>query len=178
MMRILALFGLCAALSLSAVPAFAADNGVYLGAAVSQSKIDYDAGTSRFDGDDTKFKIIAGVRPLDWLAIEVNYVDFGKIEDSVAQQSLKGLDAYVVGLFEIGLVDFYAKAGVVRWDQDIDFRNVALSDQSDTGYDPAYGGGIQFHFGSFSVRGEYERFAIGDNTDVDLISLGVTWTFL
>lgn len=178
MLRTLAKLGLCAALGLSALPVSAADNGVYLGAGVAQSKVDYDKGTNRFDGDDTKFKVIAGVRPLDWLAVEVNYIDFGKIEDTVAEQKLKGLDAFVVGLLEVGLVDFYAKAGVVRWDQDIDFRNVALTDQSETGYDPAYGGGIQFHFGSISVRGEYERFAIGDDTDVDLISLGLTWTFL
>ena len=178
MLRTLAKLGLCVAMGLSALPVTAADNGVYLGAGVAQSRVDYENDADRFDGDDTKFKVIAGVRPLDWLAVEVNYIDFGKIEDAVAEQKLKGFDAFLVGLFEVGLVDLYAKAGVVRWDQDIDFRNIALTDQSETGYDPAYGAGLQFHFGSISVRGEYERFAIGDDTDVDLISLGLTWTFL
>src|SRR5262245_19075656 len=101
MLRTLTFFSFCAALSLSALPASAADNGVYLGAAVAQSKVDYDTGASRFDGDDTKFKVIGGVRPLDWLAIEVNYIDFGKIEDPIAEQKLKGFDAFVVGLFEV-----------------------------------------------------------------------------
>jgi Outer membrane protein beta-barrel domain len=178
MLRTVATLVLCAAMGLSALPVSAADNGVYLGAGVAQSKVDYENDADRFDGDDTKFKIIAGVRPLDWLAVEVNYIDFGKIEDSFAEQELKGIDAFLVGLLEVGLVDFYAKAGVVRWDQDINFRSALRSDQSETGYDPAYGGGLQFHFGSISVRGEYERFAIGDDTDVDLISLGLTWTFL
>ncbi len=164
--------------SLATTVASAADNGVYLGAAISQAKVDFDANNTRFDGDDTKYKVIAGIRPLDWLAFEVNYVDFGSVETPIATQELKGLDAFVVGLFEIGLVDFYAKAGVVRWDQDIDFRNLSALDRSDTGYDPAYGAGIQVHLGSLSVRGEYEKFDIGGDTNVDLISIGVTWTFL
>jgi len=171
---------------LASTAAMAADNGVYLGVGVSQAQVDFDYANASVDGDDTKYKIIAGVRPLDWLAVEVNYVDFGSIDvpgstpATRGEYRLKGFDAFVVGLLEVGLVDFYLKGGVVRFDRDLQINNVSTSipGEDDTGYEPAYGGGIQAHLGSLSVRGEYERFEIGSNTKVGLISLGITWTFL
>jgi OOP family OmpA-OmpF porin len=178
----LRVISLATAAVLFSASALAADNGVYLGAGVSQAKVDFEAGASRFDGDDTKFKVIAGVRPLDWLAVEVNYVDFGTVEERVGANSfeyrLKGIDAFLVGLLEIQVVDFYLKAGAVRFDQELRLNNADVNLEDDTGYEPAYGGGIQAHIGSLSVRAEYEKFEISDVTDVDLISLGVTWTFL
>ncbi|HYM35064.1 MAG TPA: outer membrane beta-barrel protein [Steroidobacteraceae bacterium] len=163
--------------------AFAADHGVYLGAAVSEASVDVNlsSGTSRvpIDGKNTKFKVIGGVRPLDWLAFEVNYVDFGSIDNTVARTrgefKLKGLDAMALGIFEIAIVDLYAKGGVVRWDQTASLSNVRIS--SDTGYDMAYGGGVQLHFGSLSARAEYEKFNI-QSTNTRMISVGLTWTFL
>jgi hypothetical protein len=158
--------------------AVAADNGIYLGAAVSQSRVDFDVNNVNLDGDDTKYKLIAGIRPLDWLAVEVNYVDFGAVDSPAVTQELKGYDAFAIGLLEIGIVDFYAKAGLIRWDQDFDFANVATIDQSDSGTDAAYGAGVQVHLGSLSLRGEFEKFDLGDHTNAELISIGLTWTFL
>lgn len=180
MLRVLAI---SLALSLAAATASAADHGIYLGAAVSQSKVDFDNNASRFNGNDTKFKVIAGVRALNWLAAEVNYVDFGTVTGPVTpatngEYRLKGFDGFAVGLWEIGLVDFYAKGGVVRFDRSIRINNINIPNSDDTGFEPAYGGGIQVHVGSLSVRGEYEKFDIGSDTKVDLISVGVTWTFL
>ena len=51
--------------------AHAADNGVYIGAGVGQATVQIDdiggIGSLDFDGDDLGYKVIAGVRPLDWL---------------------------------------------------------------------------------------------------------------
>ena len=185
MVRAVALLsiGIAAAAALS--PAHAADNGVYLGAAISQASVEVDLRNTstlvRVDDDNTKFKIIAGIRPLDWLAFEVNYVDFGSIEGTSGttggEYKLKGVDAFAVGLFEVGLVDIYGKAGVVRWDQEASISNINLPAFDDDGFDLAYGAGLQVHFGSIGARLEYEKFDIGD-ADASLISLGVTWTFL
>jgi len=165
--------------------AHAADKGVYLGAAISQASVDVDLHNGNVqipvDGDDTKFKIIGGIRPLNWLAFEVNYVDFGSIATpsntpaaARGEFKLKGFDAFAVGLFEIVVVDIYAKAGLIRWDQKASIANVRFDD---SGSDMAYGGGVQLHFGSLGVRAEYEKFNI-ENTKTSLISVGVTWTFL
>src|SRR6188472_2660971 len=60
-------------LSLAALApqASAADNGFYLGAGITQTEFDIDdVGSDSLD--DNSFKLIAGFRPLDWLAIEAN----------------------------------------------------------------------------------------------------------
>ena len=53
----------------------AADNGFYLGGSLGQSSIQWTEQAVKFDGAGTAYKIIAGLRPLDWLGVEVNYVD-------------------------------------------------------------------------------------------------------
>ena len=167
--------------------AMAADNGIYLGAGVVQSQIDVDTGPStsslKFDGDATRYKLIVGVRPLDWLAFEANYIDFGTIDTPAsapptlqATMKLKGYDAFAVALYEVALVDIYAKAGVVRWDQSFRSFSSSLGNFDDSGFDFAYGAGVQFHLGSLAVRGEYEKFNT-DSVDVGAASVSVTWTF-
>jgi hypothetical protein len=73
---------LCAFL---AAPAFAADNGFYVGAGIGQGyvKVD-DVALDNFKGDDTGFKVIAGFRPFKMFALEANYVDLGSAKDNVA----------------------------------------------------------------------------------------------
>jgi hypothetical protein len=181
MSRIARLISIGIALSISCA-ANAADKGIYLGAGISESSVDVDlrSGATHIpiNGSDTKFKIIAGIRPIDWFAVEVNYVDFGSFDSNAggvhSEFNLKGVDAFAVGLFQVAIVDLYAKAGVVRWDQDANITNIRVA--SDTGYDFAYGAGVQVHFGSLGVRAEYERFNI-ENADANMVSVGVTWTF-
>src|SRR3954465_6616184 len=65
-------------LSLAALApiASAADNGFYLGAGITDTQFDIkDVGNGNLD--DNSVKVIAGVRPLDWLAFEANYLDLG-----------------------------------------------------------------------------------------------------
>ncbi len=65
-------------LSLAAMApqAAAADNGIYLGAGITQTEFDIDnLGADSLD--DNSFKLIVGFRPLDWLAVEANYIDLG-----------------------------------------------------------------------------------------------------
>ena len=156
--------------------ALAADNGVYLGVGIAQSSFDLDVGPVTVDDDNTGFKIIAGVRPLDWLAFEVNYVDFGTFEPVPGfEVDAKGIDAFAVGLLEVGVVDFFAKAGVVRWDADF------TGGGDESGNEFAYGAGVGAHFGSIGVRAEYEKFKASEGSvdaDLDFISVGLTWTFL
>ena len=42
----------------------------------------------------------------------------------------------------------------------------------------AYGAGAQFRIWSISVRAEYEAFDLGDIDDLNMISVGLTYTFL
>jgi OOP family OmpA-OmpF porin len=171
---------LAGVICLAALPAMAADNGFYLGASLGQGGVKAeDAGVS-FKGDDTGFKVIAGFRPLNWLAIEANYVDLGTASDTVlgtkVDADTTGIDAFVVGFLGISVVDLFAKVGAISWDQDVSIQGLG-SDSSD-GTDLAYGVGAQLRFGSLAGRLEYERFEIQDTDTVDMISIGLTWTFL
>jgi len=157
-----------------------ADNGFYVGGSVGRSGVKDDIGAFKLDGNDTAFKVIAGLRPLNWLAVEASYVDFGKPSDEAAgvrvQADGKGVSAFALGFLAAGPIDLFIKAGLINWDATISTRGVDLS-RKDSGTDFAYGAGAQFRLGSLSFRGEYEKFDV--NVDkLDMVSVGVTWTFL
>jgi hypothetical protein len=171
-------------LSLAALPAFAADNGFYLGVGVGQAGIDLseeDIGTvgESFSGDDTAYKAIVGFRPLDFLAFEANYIDLGTASDNIQGIPIDidatGIDVFAVGILPVSMVDLYAKVGYIFWDADVSAQGFS---EGDSGEDFAYGVGVGLHFGSFGARLEYERFEIQDTDTVDLISVGLTYTFL
>lgn len=156
--------------------AFAADNGVYLGASFGQSDVSVSAQNTlpEFDGKDTAFKIIAGIRPLDWLGAEVNYVDLGQPDDRGNAFDPTGVSGFAVGFASIGPVDVFAKAGVLNWNADL--RSVGNLVKETDGTDFAWGIGAQFRVWSLSLRAEYERFELEQGAN--LLSVGVTWTFL
>ena len=170
-----------ASCSLFSLPALAADNGFYLGASVGQSSVQFDDSDLDFDASATGFKAIAGWRFLDWLAVEGNYVDLGSGDDRVLGENVKsdvnGVSLSAVGFLPVGPVDLFARVGAINWNADLEAPGLGIRG-SDDGTDFAYGVGAQFRVWSLSVRGEYERFDISNADTVDLISIGVTWTFL
>ena len=157
--------------------ASAADNGVYFGASIGQANAEVDQGLTQIDGDDTGFKFIVGVRPLDWLAVEASYVDFGQVDDGVLSAESDGISAFVVGLATIGPVDIFAKGGLINFDTEIAAQGLGAI-RSDDGTDMAYGAGVQFQFLSLGVRAEYEVFDVDGVDDLNMLSIGVTYTFL
>ena len=175
MQKFLTAIALCALTT----PVLAADNGFYLGASLGRTTLKDDIGPVRFNGTDTGFKVIAGFRPLDWLGVEANYIDFGKPDDDVAGTTVKadgnGVSAFAVGFAAVGPVDLFAKAGLVNWDAKLRASSLNFSQDQD-GTDFAYGAGAQFRLGSLGVRAEYEKFN-ADVHDLNMLSVGVTWTF-
>lgn len=168
------------ALALLGGTAHAADNGFYLGAAVSQSQIDGIADS--FDLDDTGYKLIAGFRPLDVFAVELNYMDLGSDSATAGPATFRAEATALAGfgmlMLPLPLVDFYVKAGVASWESKGSLSSITVSRFKDDGTEFAYGAGVQAHFGSLGARLEYESFDIEDTDGIDLFSLGLTWTFL
>jgi hypothetical protein len=174
-LAVLGTFSLIAA----APQAQAADNGFYLGAGITKSELDVDdAGDVELD--DNSFKVIAGIRPLDWLAFEANYIDLGGEEDAGFSVDARAITASALFLAEVGIVDFYARAGLANWD--VEFGAPGGADDSDDGWEPTFGAGIGVHFGSIGVRAEYEQFSadLFDEVDFDskTFSVSFTYTFL
>ncbi len=157
----------------------AADNGIYLGASVGQSNMEIDnlsnVSAADFKGDDVAYKLIAGIRPLDWLAVEASYVNFGEPKDTVLGNRLKadgdGISAFAVGFLAAGPVDLFAKVGLLTWDSKI-------AGLKQDGTDLAYGVGAQLRLLGLSVRAEYEVFDLDDVDKLNMLSLGLTYTFL
>jgi hypothetical protein len=167
-------------LSLAAMApqAAAADNGFYLGAGITQTEFDIDdIGSGNLD--DNSFKIIAGFRPLDWFAVEANYIDLGGEEDSGVSLDTKATTISALFIKEFQVIDLFAKVGVANWKADASVSG--LGSTSDDGWEPTYGVGIGAHFGSVGLRAEYEKFSadVFDlDSDISTISLSFTYTFL
>ena len=169
---------LATALLLSSAATMAADNGIYLGASLGQANIDIDAANAPIiDGDDTGFKFNAGLRPLDWFAVEASYVNFGEVEQGRLATETDGITAFGVFFVPVGPVDFFAKGGLISFDTNIDVDGIGTIYQED-GTDLAYGVGVQFRLLSLGIRAEYEKFDIDDVDDANMLSIGVTYTFL
>ena len=164
----------------------AADNGFYVGGGVSQARLD-DIGDDFDTGDlndfklhDTAWKAIVGFRPMKMFAVEANYDDLGSENRSLGagefRADAKAFAAYGVVFLPIPIVDLYAKAGLARWKTSA--RADGLFDLDDKGTDFAYGAGVQMNFGSLAARLEYEQFDIKHTDGVELLTLGLTYTFL
>src|SRR5262245_8901854 len=143
-------------LALIGTTAQAADNGFYLGAGVTQAEVDdiLDAG---FDIDDTAWKVIAGFRPIDLIAIEATYMDLGSESRTVAgitgRADAKAFAAHglVYAPIPVPFLGIYGKAGLARWDLDGDVNsNLVRFDRHGTEF--AWGAGAQLNFGSFGAR--------------------------
>jgi OOP family OmpA-OmpF porin len=170
--------------TMTAFPALAVDNGIYLGGSIGQSGVDIDdvgLGGGDFSSDATAFKVIAGWRFLDWLSIEGNYVDLGSADERVDgdrfEVDASGLSLSAVGFLPIGPVDLFARVGMIDWEADLEAPALDVRGSED-GTDLTYGVGAQFRVWSLGIRAEYEIFDVEDADTVDMISVGVTWTFL
>jgi len=174
-------------LCLVSVTAHAADNGFYVGAGIGGSNTSTDGSGPE---SETGYKLIGGFRLLDSLALEVNYLDFGKvgIQDRYPQcggqicgvgdsASRTGLSGFAVGFLHFPVLDAFAKLGVAKVEAKT--RVSGVSGKNDT-TDVAWGAGVQAHFGSFALRGEYEQYKYKLNLgyEVRLFSVSFLYTFL
>ena len=127
-------------LSLSAAPVLAADTGFYLGAGIGQGRVEnVDVpGFDDFDDDDTGWKVIAGWRPIRFLAVEANYVDLGSASDNIAGVNADidttGFDLLGMAMLPLVIADLYVKAGVVAWEQDARISGLGSFDDDGTDF--------------------------------------------
>jgi hypothetical protein len=167
----------------------AAEDGIYIGAAVGQAVTDDTIGVGEFyDDTDQLGKFIVGWRPIDWFAIEASYFDLGAVTldqtvPAAAPFRLEqdGWNVFAMGLWEIGAFDLFAKGGFVHSNADLTQSTGGGQTSSvDKDGDFGWGLGAQFRFRKLATRIEYEQFTISNGERFDhpeLISLGITWTF-
>jgi len=168
---------LCLPCLMMAIPGTAiagADSGFYIGGSVGDASVE----SGNFDESDSAYKLIGGfnfgIIPLVDVAVEASYVDFGKPARNNSSIEVTGLDAFGLAGLSFGPFGLFAKAGMISWDADSSAGTVTTSD---SGTDPAYGLGARFALGPISVRAEYELFDLKDDVDIELLSVGATYTF-
>jgi opacity protein-like surface antigen len=156
--------------------------GFYVGGSLAQSRFDSDNfDVDDIDDEDNSWKAIVGIRTLPQLGFEANYINFGKsTAPSVSAggpflADADGYAVYGVGFLPLGPVDLFLKAGISRIDAK---GNVGAVFYDDKATEFAYGGGLQWRLGSsFALRAEYEKFDTDVIGDLDLVSVGFTFTF-
>lgn len=155
----------------------AADSGIYAGLSLGGVEANISKADGLFDnfnGKDAAYKFILGVRPVDWLAAEVTYLDLGNPDSNSFSADTNGISGSVLGLTSLGpVIDVFAKGGVMNWKAKINSSKSQLLSRDGTNL--VYGGGVIVHLLSLSVRAEYEHFDM--DAGANLLSVGVTWTF-
>jgi opacity protein-like surface antigen len=169
------------------------DNALfYLGAGGTKSwltqpiagyeETDFARGRTSQNFTNNSWKAFAGVRPLKWLAAEVEYIDLGRAGPgyglgneavTTTHNHSSTWAAYAVGFLPLPLplVDVYGKIGLARWRINSSISNSyfypppAPSTNSivSTGVDFAWGVGVQAHISIVGVRLEYEGFTVYGN---------------
>ena len=191
-----------------------AQNDWYIGAAVGKADIDYKAAdltsdlsslgwtieNATVDHSDTAWKIYGGWSMNQYFALELGWVDLGKIEtrysttippneidnilaDTASVHPLTGDGVTVAAVLRWPFADNFAvhgKAGLFAWNSDVDVRVVqggtgqVLID--DSGTDAMYGLGLEWKFiDRWSLTAEWERYQLNDW--VDTPTIGVRFTF-
>jgi hypothetical protein len=187
--------------------AFAMDpslRGFYIGGAIGDAtvEIEDDQTGATFDADDTGYKIIVGYRIIDWVAVEVNYSDYGNPVDRLfgvdVEASYDALSVSALGMLPLGKFDLFGRLGFSRVDANVRALRFNVSD-SDESTEPMFGFGAQFRPNpNLAIRLEAEGVLLDINNDDDdwddfwdddwdddnddgdwvtMLSLGVTYKF-
>lgn len=172
------------------LPAFAADNGFYIGGSVGRSDYGVGAGdigmtAGSVDDTDTGYKVFAGYNFTRNFGIEAAYVDLGDLTFSgnVGATPVSG-SADVQG-FNISAVltapiddrfSVFGKLGAFVWDADFAANSAAVrwtGSGSSTDFSAGLGAAYSFNK-NLSLRAEYEYF---DDVDANLWTVGLAYKF-
>jgi opacity protein-like surface antigen len=184
MRRMLLAAGLMAA---GIAPALAQDNdsGFYLGVGGGQFDVEIDdVDTANgiqeaFEGDDTVFKVFGGWRFNPFIGIELDYIDLGGPDDTIAnvnfETKISGIAPYLTGTLPIGPIEVFARVGYYFYDVEVNSQDVSLDD---SGEDLAYaiGGGVTL-FEHLHARIEYEIIDVSEVDDANVVWLSAAWRF-
>jgi opacity protein-like surface antigen len=171
-----------AACAAATLPAWAADNGAYVG--LSAGKADWKADSINGvtgDNSGTAGKVFGGYQFNKNLGLELGYADLGKFGGAgtgSARAHATSLDA--VGMVPLGDSAFSAigRVGVANTRTR---TSIAGVDSSSSGSNLKAGLGVQYNLSkNAGVRAEWERYRakeFGEKNNIDLATVGFVWGF-
>lgn len=172
-------------------------SGFYLGAGIGRfdfnddvddlDQIDDDLEGFGLDDDDNAWKIFAGYRLNQYLSLELDYIDFGRVRDDFEANGsdgeysvdFSGIAPYVVGTLPVGPVELSAKAGYLFYDVkvDVDFDDGDLDSKSNE-EDWIWGLGVGATlFQHLALKVEYEEVNVPHGADASAYWLTGAWRF-
>jgi hypothetical protein len=164
--------------------------GLYAGGALGSSQVAIDS--LDFSANDLGWKALVGLRAVDLLGAEAEYVNLGHPHATVAagrvSSSASGPAVFALAYLPLPLpmLDVFGKAGLANIQQSATVTlgsggsacaaGIACNGLSQTESEFAWGVGAQVKYGSLAVRGEFEQFrASGGN--LNFASVGLYWNF-
>ncbi|PXF63364.1 outer membrane beta-barrel protein [Kangiella spongicola] len=187
-------------ISLLALPSLSMAEGGYFGFGFGQAKndaCDLVSGISTVNCEDTKtvLRVIGGYNFNQYIALEGGFNSLGEARAtdpaSTLSAKLEGNSVHfgVVGTAPVSeSFAVFGKLGASRWDVEGRVTDSAGSygRAEEKGFDPMYSVGIKWLNDEYNLQLEYERYEVsfdefktilGDNADVDIISLTYSLNF-
>jgi hypothetical protein len=165
-------------------PVLADENsGLYLGVGLGDFSSEFDSIRDvdiDFDESSDASKIFAGWRFNRFLAVQLDYIDFGDAGVTLdllnIQAETRGIAPSVVATLPVGPVELFAKAGMLFYDLEVSLNGDTLVDES--GNDIVYGVGVGYTlFGRLALRAEYEIIEIDEIDDAEAFWISAAWRF-
>lgn len=168
-----------------AAPAFAADNGFYIGANVGQATVSGTPYSGLEKKSDTSLGLLGGYQVNKNLAVEMQYINFGKTYAQASHPiTTTGLSFSAVGILPVSdSFSVFGKLGFASTTLKVDCNVCTPANYSGTRTAVAYGLGGQYNFNQvLGIRVGYDKYAIGksaDQTDgtYGVASAGVVYKF-
>lgn len=164
------------ALLCSSLPSFA---GPYAGIGAGYFRIneqDFLEEDNDLREDRGSWKAFAGLNLGDIFGLEISHIEFGEVEDDVAQLEAQGQTIAATLGFPVGDNGrLYVKAGQLYWDADSSIAG--LISVEDDGNDNFYGIGMRLGGQEgLGVKLEFEHFELG-GAEIDMPSISLNMEF-
>jgi len=171
--------------AVTAAPAFAADSGFYIGANVGKATLSGSPYSDFAKKSDTSLGLLGGYQVNKNLAVEMQYIDFGKSYAQAAYPiKTTGVSLSAVGILPVsGSFSVFGKLGVASTTLKVDCGACSPANYSVTKTAIAYGLGGQYNFTqALGIRIGYDKYAIGKSSEqtdgtYGVISAGVVYKF-
>lgn len=151
----------------------------YIGVSGGQNKVDQAAITN----NSTGYSVFAGYSFNDYVAAEVAYTNFGKLDIDTATETVLNSNAgslSLVGTLPMGrFVSLFGKVGYASTTTEISIATVTAPTETQSG--ALIGAGLQFNMGqTVAIRVGYDRYKImlaTETYDSNFTNLGIMFKF-
>ncbi len=125
---------------------------------------------------------MGGYTFMKFVGVEASYRDMGGISETIGTTQFStdtsSMEVFGVGILPLGKVDLFAKLGYAFIEVDATISDPLLPaplSVSVDGEELAYGAGLNWGFGKFALRVEYEAFDTSDSAS--MFSAGALFKF-